>query len=129
MDAIFVLTNIHEKSFSLTHTATRRDKLVETLKEFLSDQCFTSKAVGRLRGRLLWYENFVCGHPTNVLVARLGRFINNMKGQQPLDPNLRETLVQRLERVQIGAPVVVSKRVLSTWICFTDGACEDREHQ
>ena len=82
---IFDLTTIQDKAFSLTHTTTRREELVATLEEFLRDQSFTSKAVERLRGRLLWYENFVCGRQANVLVARLGGFITSTKGQQPLD--------------------------------------------
>ena len=74
----------------------------------------------------MWYEIFVCGRQANVLVARLGGFITSTKGQQPLDSRLRETLIQLLDRVRSGAPVVVNSRVLTTWICFTDGACEDR---
>ena len=126
LGVIFDLTSLCKKSFSLTHTSTRREELVETLKELLQSQTFTSKAVERLRGRMLWYENFVCGRQANILVARLGRYINNSKGPQFFDHNLRETLIQLLERVQNGAPVVVNSRVLSTWVCFTDGACEDR---
>ena len=78
---------------------------------------------------MLWYENFVCGRQANILVARLGRYINNSKGQQPFDHSLRETLVQLLERVQNGAPVVVNSKVLSTWVCFTDVGLVKIEHQ
>ena len=86
------------------------------------------------RWRASWHKvsqcNFSSGSASNlqanVLVARLGGFITSTKGQQPLDSRLRETLIQLLDRVRSGAPVVVNSRVLTTWICFTDGACEDR---
>ena len=34
--------------------------------------------------------------------------------------------MQLLDRVQSCAPIQVSTKLFSTWICFTDGACESR---
>ena len=60
------------------------------------------------------------------LVAQLVKFVSGAKHEQLLQKSLKETLSQLLERVNEGKPVVVSPRVFSTWICFTDGACEER---
>ena len=59
-------------------------------------------------------------------MAQLGRFVSGAKREQPLHHDLKGTLKQLLERVNAGKPVLVSPRVFSTWICFTDGACEER---
>ena len=124
LGVVFDLSCINDKFFSLSHTESRRSELVETLSELVRGDSFTSKSLERLRGRLLWFENFVCGRQANSLIARLGKFVNNTKGDQPLVAELRKVLGDLLDRVQNGRPVEVCRRILSTWICFTDGACE-----
>ena len=61
-----------------------------------------------------------------MLVAKLGRFVTHTKHVQNIPPELKETLERLLERVQSSQPVEVSTKIFSTWICFTDGACEDK---
>ena len=126
LGVIFDLSCIGQKSFSIYHTESRRSELIATIQDLLNADRFTSKAIERLRGRLLWFENFICGRHANVLVAKLGKFVSGNKSEQPLSESLKSALTQLLERVTAGKPVLVSQRVLSTWICFTDGACEDR---
>ena len=92
----------------------------------LREQSFTAKGVERLRGRLLWYENFVCGRQANVLVASLSKFINGVKHTQNMSDELGVTLKLLLDRVRVGKPIVVSRKLFSTWVCFTDGACENK---
>ena len=123
---IFDLSLISKRSFTLSHTDVRREELAETLETLLSDNSYNAKMIERLRGRLLWFENFVCGRQANILVARLGKFVNGVKHKQQLPDELRETLVQLLERVRSCAPIQISTKLFSTWICFTDGACESR---
>ena len=61
LGVIFDLSEISSGTVSLVHTESRRSELVATIEEMLREQSFTAKGVERLRGRLLWYENFVCG--------------------------------------------------------------------
>ena len=126
LGVIFDLSEIGRKTFSLSHTTSRRSELVESLEGLLSENFFTAKDVERLRGRLLWFENFVCGRQANILVARLGKFVTGTKHTQPLPVELKEVLELLLDRVQSSAPIEISKRLFSTWICFTDGACEEQ---
>ena len=126
LGVVFDLSLITKGTFSLNHTEMRRTELAEVIAGILSDGCFTGKMIERLRGRMLWFENFVCGRQANVLVARLGKFVSGAKFSQLLPLELKDTLKQLLERVQKSTPIEISTRLFSTWICFTDGACEKR---
>ena len=126
LGVVFDLSNICSKKFRLMHTESRRSELVELLRSMMQGNSFSSKAVERLRGRMLWFENFICGRQANMLVARLGKFINQNKGEQCMEPELRDTLEMLLERILNGKPVEVCTKVFTTWICFTDGACEEK---
>ena len=126
LGVIFDLSEISCGTISLVHTESRRSELVATIEEMLREQSFTAKGVERLRGRLLWYENFVCGRQANVLVASLSKFINGVKHTQNMSDELVVTLKLLLDRVRAGKPIVVSRKLFSTWVCFTDGACENK---
>ena len=126
LGVIFDLSEIACGTISLVHTESRRNELVATIEEMLKEQSFTAKSVERLRGRLLWYENFVCGRQANVLVASLSKFINGVKHTQNMSDELGVTLKLLLDRVRAGKPIVVSRKLFSTWVCFTDGACENK---
>ena len=126
LGVVFDLSEVSGGTISLVHTEGRRNELVAIIEEMLSDRTFTAKSVERLRGRLLWYENFVCGRQANVLVASLSKFINGVKHTQNMSDELVVTLKLLLERIRVGKPIVVSKRLFSTWVCFTDGACENK---
>ena len=126
LGVVFDLSNIGSKTFSLCHTESRKSELAESLETLLNQKSFTAKDIERLRGRLLWFENFVCGRQANILVARLSKFITGTKNAQPLPSELKEVLVMLLERVQSSAPIEISKRLFATWVCFTDGACEEQ---
>ena len=76
LGVVFDLSEISHGTIFLVHTEGRRNELVATIEEMLRSRSFTAKCVERLRGRLLWYENFVCGRQANVLVASLSKFIN-----------------------------------------------------
>ena len=57
---------ICQKSFSICHTESRRRELIDAIQDLLNADVFTSKAVEGLRGRLLWFENFICGRQANA---------------------------------------------------------------
>lgn len=126
LGVIFDFSLISKRTFSLSHTDLRREELAETLETLLRKNCYNAKTIERLRGRLLWFENFVCGRQANIWVARLGKFVNGVRHMQQLPDGLKETLVQLLDRVKSCAPIQISTKLFSTWICFTDRACESR---
>ena len=86
LGVVFNLTSVPRGCFTLYHTETRKSELTTLLQDMLRDGSFTSKAIERLRGRLLWFENFVCGRHANVLVAKLGRFVTHTKHVQNMPP-------------------------------------------
>ena len=57
----FDLREMCNFSVLLGHTESRRLELIDTISEIFRCGTFTAKGVERLRGRLLWFENFVCG--------------------------------------------------------------------
>ena len=120
----FDLSEICNFSVLLGHTESRGLELIDTISEILRCGTFTAKGVERLRGRLLWFENFVCGRQANFLVARLGKYIRADKGDLPLSSELKVTLQKLVMRLESGRPVEITQRLFSTWLCFTDGACE-----
>ena len=120
----FDLREMCNFSVLLGHTENRRLELIDTISEIFRCGTFTAKGVERLRGRLLWFENFVCGRQANFLVARLGKYIRAGKGDIPLNAELRVTLQKLMMRLEAGRPVEITQRLFSTWLCFTDGACE-----
>jgi hypothetical protein len=75
LGVVFDLSMISQKVLSLCHTDARRSELAETTEALLRDNCYNAKVIERLRGRMLWCKNFVCGRQANILVARLGKFI------------------------------------------------------
>jgi len=86
----------------------------------------SAKSIERLRGRLLWFENFVCGRQANFLISSLGKYMSESKALVPVGNDLRGVLERILQRVEASKPVEVSKKILETWILFTDGACESQ---
>eukprot|EP00435_Cladocopium_sp_Y103_P054836 s1981_g18.t1 len=121
----FDLKSVCDGAVSIGHTDARRSELLETLQAILQEETASSKTLERLRGRLLWFENFVCGRQANFLVAKLGKYVSGDKIARRLTLELKHVLQELLKRIESGKPVVISKKVLSTWICFTDGACEE----
>ena len=120
----FDLREMCNFSVLLGHTESRRLELIDTISDIFRCGTFTSKGVERLRGRLLWFENFVCGRQANFLVARLGKYIRAGKGELPLNSELEVTLQKLMMRLEAGRPVEITRKLFSTWLCFTDGACE-----
>ena len=125
LGVVFDLQSISEKLVYVGHTESRRLELVEVLKDTLDSNNCTAKQLERLRGRMLWFENFVCGRQANFLIAKLGKFISQPKDLNPFGNDLRRTLESLLLRVEKGEPIEISKKIFETWLIFTDGACEE----
>ena len=126
LGVIFDLQCMVDRLVFVGHTETRRLELAETLKSMLEKGDYSSKSIERLRGRLLWFENFVCGRQANFLISSLGKYMSESKSLLPMENDLRSVLGRILVRVEASRPVEISKKILETWILFTDGACENQ---
>ena len=124
MGVVFDLQCLADKLVHVGHTESRRLELAESLRKLLSCGKYNAKSIERLRGRPLWFENFVCGRQANFLVSRLGKFISESKASRVLEEELKNALYKLLARVEACKPVEISNKILGTWILFTDGACE-----
>ena len=105
----FDLNAICQGSVLVGHTESRKEELLSTIADLLLEKTVTAKSLERLRGRLLWFENFICGRQANFLVARLGKLMSNEKCGKLVEKDLRSTLSKLHERVGEGKPVQISK--------------------
>ena len=60
------LQGIPSKPFFVTHTAERRAELKQCLEEITNKGEILSKEAERIRGRMLFFECFVCGRVANL---------------------------------------------------------------
>ena len=125
LGVIFDLENLCKGSALVCHTESRKTELVNTINTLLQDETVSSKNLERLRGRMLWFENFICGRQANFLVAKLGKFMGGDKSAKVMKGEVKDTLTRLLQRVMDGKPVQITRQVLEAWTCFTDGACEN----
>lgn len=125
LGVIFDVSCICNKRVEIKHTEVRREELVQTVSDMLDSKLFSPKELERLRGRLLWFENFVCGRQANSHIAKLGNYIGASKKQVAMLGGLRVVLGAILERVTTSQPVVITPDINRTWLFFTGGACED----
>eukprot|EP00438_Fugacium_kawagutii_P035872 Skav204674 [mRNA] locus=scaffold1284:10971:12707:+ [translate_table: standard] len=121
----FDLTGIQDKRVEIMHTVSRREELAEYIQELLESGQYSPKTLERLRGRLLWFENFVCGRQANSHITKLGEYIGSCKHLTVMDEKLKDLLNVILQRIVSGKPVVITPAINHTWLFFTDGACEE----
>ena len=57
----FDLENLQHGSFSLHHTAKRKQELLDTIVSLLARKRVSPKELERLHGRLVWFSSFVFG--------------------------------------------------------------------
>ena len=94
----------------------------EVLKEILTCGYVSSKQSESLRGRLHWFETF--GRIANNAIKVLGDLAVRKK-RNVLSQSERRLLNFLMERVGNAR----SHTSLSSWIVFTDGACEGAEQK
>lgn len=126
LGVVFNLSGIKNKRVEITHTTSRREELAAYIEELLGDRRYSPKALERLRGRLLWFENFVCGRQANSYIAQLGEYIGSSKQEMDMDNKLSILLQVVCDRIVSGKPVVITPAINLTWLFFTDGACEEQ---
>eukprot|EP00435_Cladocopium_sp_Y103_P073476 s702_g43.t2 len=118
------LAGATQKRFEVGHTQDRRLELMQCLDEIAEKKEISSKEAERVRGRMLFFECFVSGRTANFdlkqfsNLCRLGRTSSTLTEDEVL-------IVRRLRsRVESGSSIPMGVQSLSTWLIFTDGACE-----
>ena len=73
---------------------------------------------------MVFFEAFTFGRIANAAVKSLGRLSLNRTASNILTKDLINTLRFLIKRVENAEPVKVERCFSSTWLVFTDGACE-----
>ena len=118
------LREIPSNRFFVTHTEERRKELKQSLEEIAHKGEISVKEAERIRGRMLFFECFVCGRVANLDLKLFGNLCRAGRTTNTLTPGEIE-IVQRLcGRIDTGTAIPLGIKNLDTWIIFTDGACE-----
>ena len=121
------LQQISSGKFFVTHTAERREELKQCLEEIAKNGELSAKEAERIRGRLLFFECFVCGRVANLDLKLFGNLCRSGRTTNSLTLEEIEIVSRLCERIQSGSAVPLGIKNLETWIIFTDGACEGDE--
>ncbi len=108
---------------TISHTPERKQELTSTMKTVLDSGSLTPKDAERLRGRMVFFEGYTFGRIANSAVKRLGRASLNQSSSNVLVSELKSSLTFLMQRVASAEPISIERRMLSTWLVFTDGAC------
>ena len=106
------------------HTESRREELAAQLDSILSVGSMSPKEAERLRGRMIFFEGFTFGRVANASIKSISRFCQGPSKSRPLDAELRRALEFLRMRVSSGEPLKIERCLHSTWLVFTDGACD-----
>ena len=108
------------------HTQSRRDELGEQLGAVLEEGSMSSKEAERMRGRMILFEGFTfgIGRVANSSVKTISRFCVGSNAKKKLDLPMKRSLEFLRSRVAAGPPLRIERALHSTWLVFTDGACE-----
>eukprot|EP00435_Cladocopium_sp_Y103_P041733 s2725_g11.t1 len=106
------------------HTASRKEELKGQTKSVLDRGKLSSKDAERLRGRMIFFEGYTFGRVANSSVKTLGRFCTGPSGERPVDEELTRALKFLDTRVMEGKPLSIERALHTTWLVFTDGACD-----
>ena len=111
-------------SVRLGHTTKRKEELNAALADVISKGIVDTKAAESLRGRMQWFEGYVFGRTAQRGVRALGELSLKAGKTAKLNKYDIRCLQQLQQRVLMAPPIVISACVLTTWVVFTDGACE-----
>ena len=118
------LTSATSKSFTVGHTSDRTKELLKSLDEIVKKGEISVKEADRLRGRMLFFESFVFGRIANLSLRQFGDLCRLGRTTHKLSLAELEVVERLIERVRTAVPVPLGIDTLTTWIIFTDGACE-----
>ena len=118
------LSLVSERQIRVGHTEKRRDELLASINEILDAGRLEPQAFERLRGRMVFFEGFSFGRVSNQAMRALASACKSSKTALELNHLHRSSFKVLVERVESSAPLIVQPSIRSTWILFTDGACE-----
>ena len=110
--------------FSVGHTDERREELRTALLEVLSNGGLEPKQAERLRGRMQWFEGYAFGRIAQHSLRILGEISQKRQRFVVLDERERLAISFLADRVASAESIKISPTALSTFLVFTDGACE-----
>ena len=109
------------------HTESRKEELGSQLKQALSDGGLSPKDAEKLRGRMIFFEGFTFGRVANSSTKTLGRFCGSSNKPKPLDAEMTRARKSLQQRISDGRPLKIERNLHSTWLVFTDGACNQED--
>ena len=121
---LFNLSSFQSGSFTLEHTAKRREELLHTIDALLLSERSLPKDLERLHGRLVWFGSFVFGRQMNISLRSLNKFASLKSRHVAVAGDLKDVLQHIRDRLVAARPARITKSINSTWIIFTDGAYE-----
>ena len=111
------------------HTDSRIAELQQSLDKFLQEK-MSRKDAEKLRGRLQWFESFAQGRIAQQALRVIGRIASSGRQKETLNGFELNAISFLKERVLGAPPTKIQSTNLSTWLIFTDGACEgDQQKQ
>ena len=118
----------HSRKFvTIGHTETRVAELQSTILEILSRGKISCKDAERLRGRLQWFESFASGRVAQQSLRVISGLASSGRNREELGEKERSALLFLKDRVLASPPTKVMSSNLTTWVIFSDGACEGEE--
>ena len=106
------------------HTDKRREELQSSLSDVLESGYLEPRAFERLRGRMVFFEGYSFGRVSNHAVRTLAHSCKSERQRLVLTNAHKDALGVLIARVSSATPLVIQPSIRSTWILFTDGACE-----
>eukprot|EP00435_Cladocopium_sp_Y103_P051887 s469_g16.t1 len=117
-------SNFRNGSVLVGHTDSRKEELADHINSILKCGKLATKEAERLRGRMIFFEGYTFGRVANSSVKALGRFCTGPSVERPLDDDMTRALRFLGARVVEGKPLKIERALHTTWLVFTDGACD-----
>ena len=118
------LSKSSDRVVHIGHTEKRRTELGDALQEVLDADYLEPRSFERLKGRMVFFEGFSFGRVSNQAMRTLSSACRAATGRAKLNEALKLSLNTLRDRVLSAEPLKVQPSLRSTWILFTDGACE-----
>ena len=118
------LSRSSERVVHVGHTEKRREELGGALQEVLDADYLEPRSFERLKSRMVFFEGFSFGRVSNQAMRTLSSACRAATGPVKLNDALKLSLNVLRDRVLSSEPLKIQPSLRSTWILFTDGACE-----
>ena len=121
------LSHTSERLVLVGHTDKRRDELGESLRSVLDQGKLEPRSFERLKGRMVFFEGYSFGRVSNQAVRILTQACKGATAPFSLKESHKLALQTLIDRVASAEPLRIQPCLRSTWLLFTDGACEPEQ--